>query len=120
MGDLGLKAFTKRRLLVRAPAVPARPHPVYSTSLAGRLVSVCPQEEMLHGLQTSGTGGEDWKVLVVDDVTVKVFSSACKLSDVTEENVSRASPCRVEAQVHGLWATPSCPCPVASCVAPQA
>ena len=47
---------------------------------------------MLHGLQTSGSGGEDWKVLVVDDVTVKVFSSACKLSDVTEESVSRASP----------------------------
>ena len=53
-------------------------------------LAVGPQEEMLHGLQTSGTGGEDWKVLVVDDVTVKVFSSACKLSDVTEENVSRA------------------------------
>ena len=33
----------------------------------------------------------DWRVLVVDDVTVQVFSQACKLSDVTDENVSRAS-----------------------------
>ena len=35
---------------------------------------------------------DEWRVLVVDDVTVKVFSAACKLSDVTEENVSRACP----------------------------
>lgn len=36
--------------------------------------------------------GTEWRVLVVDDITVKVFSSACKLSDVTEESVSRAPP----------------------------
>ena len=34
--------------------------------------------------------GDEWRVLVVDDLTVKVFSAACKLSDVTEESVSRA------------------------------
>jgi hypothetical protein len=61
------------------------------------------QEEMLHGLQTSG---DDWRVLVVDDVTVKVFSSACKLSDVTEENVSRACNrgSRFDQSVPGLVA----------------
>jgi len=47
---------------------------------------------MLHGLQTTNSAGEDWRVLVVDDITVKVFSSVCKLSDVAEESVSRACP----------------------------
>ena len=42
---------------------------------------------MLHSVPS--TEGE-WRVLIVDDVTVKVFSSSCKLSDVTEEEVSRA------------------------------
>lgn len=45
-------------------------------------------DEMLHSVPVSE--GE-WRVLIVDDVTVKVFSSACKLSDVTEEDVSRTS-----------------------------
>lgn len=35
----------------------------------------------------------------MDEVTVKVFSSACKVSDVTEENVSRAS-CPMAQPVH--------------------
>ena len=42
---------------------------------------------------------DEWRVLVVDDVTVKVFSAACKLSDVTEENVSRACLLRA-ARMH--------------------
>ena len=44
---------------------------------------------MLHSVKVVN---EEWRVLVVDEVTVKVFSAACKLSDVTEENVSRACP----------------------------
>ena len=44
---------------------------------------------MLHSVPVVN---EEWRVLLVDDVTVKVFSAACKLSDVTEENVSRACP----------------------------
>ena len=80
-------------------------------------LAVGPQEEMLHGLQTSGTGGEDWKVLVVDDVTVKVFSSACKLSDVTEESVSRASPL---ASRQGRRARSCCSFHPPLCGAPQA
>jgi hypothetical protein len=44
---------------------------------------------MLHSVKVVN---DEWRILVVDDVTVKVFSAACKLSDVTEENVSRACP----------------------------
>lgn len=47
------------------------------------------QEELLHSVPCKEG---DWRILVVDDVTVKVFSSSCKISDVTEENVSRAYP----------------------------
>jgi hypothetical protein len=47
------------------------------------------QEEMLRSVPVVN---DEWRVLVVDAVTVKVFSAACKLSDVTDESVSRARP----------------------------
>ena len=46
------------------------------------------QAELLRGVKSNA--GDQWRILIVDDVTVKVISSACKLSDVTDENVSRA------------------------------
>jgi len=61
---------------------------------------------MLHSVKVVGT---EWRVLVVDDTTVKVFSSACKLSDVTEESVSRARPLHA-----GLGLAPGLHCPRAA------
>lgn len=49
---------------------------------------------------------DEWRVLVVDDVTVKVFSAAAKLSDVTEESVSRAWRVSRPGRAGGAHATP--------------
>jgi syntaxin-binding protein 1 len=72
-----------RAALPAALAAPDAPAPLAAAARAR------VQEEMLHSVRVVN---DEWRVLVVDDVTVKVFSAACKLSDVTEENVSRARP----------------------------
>ena len=38
--------------------------------------------------------GDDWYVLIMDELTVKIMSAACKMSEIADENVSRESPGR--------------------------
>ncbi|KAJ9539475.1 hypothetical protein OSB04_032208 [Centaurea solstitialis] len=41
---------------------------------------------MLKGSSSSKAG---WKVFIMDKVTVKVMSASCKMSDITDQQVSR-------------------------------
>ena len=46
-------------------------------------------------LRKSRKGREDdWFVLVMDELTIRIMSSACKMSEIADENVSRACPGR--------------------------
>ena len=42
---------------------------------------------ILDMVRSVNPGTDRWKVLVVDTLTVKILSSACSLSDVTDEQV---------------------------------
>ncbi|CAM6128065.1 unnamed protein product [Calypogeia fissa] len=42
--------------------------------------------EMLRACR--GNSVADWKVLIMDELTVKIMSNACKMADVTEEGIS--------------------------------
>jgi len=42
---------------------------------------------MLHAART-GKGSPEWKVLIMDEVTVKVMSCTCKMADITDEGIS--------------------------------
>ncbi|XP_024521880.1 SNARE-interacting protein KEULE [Selaginella moellendorffii] len=44
-------------------------------------------KEMLHSVK-SGDSPNDWKVLVIDELTVRVMSSSCKMADITDEGIS--------------------------------
>ncbi|KAH8960961.1 hypothetical protein BDL97_05G025200 [Sphagnum fallax] len=44
-------------------------------------------QEMLHAART-GKGSPEWKVLIMDEVTVKVMSCTCKMADITDEGIS--------------------------------
>jgi syntaxin-binding protein 1 len=44
-------------------------------------------QEMLHAART-GKGSAEWKVLIMDEVTVKVMSCTCKMADITDEGIS--------------------------------
>eukprot|EP00249_Psilotum_nudum_P019849 c27445_g1_i3 orf=1768-3075(-) len=49
------------------------------------------RERLLHEMLRSAKGGgsaSDWKVLIMDEVTVKVMSYSCKMADITEEGIS--------------------------------
>ncbi|XP_012851498.1 PREDICTED: SNARE-interacting protein KEULE-like [Erythranthe guttata] len=43
--------------------------------------------EMLRSAKT-GDSKSSWKVLIMDKVTVKIMSYACKMADITDEGVS--------------------------------
>jgi hypothetical protein len=44
-------------------------------------------QEMLHAAR-KGKGSAEWKVLIMDEVTVKVMSCSCKMADITDEGIS--------------------------------
>ena len=37
------------------------------------------------------SGGGEWSILVMDDITTRVMSSSCRISDVLDYGVSRES-----------------------------
>lgn len=44
-------------------------------------------QEMLKAART-GKASAEWKVLIMDEVTVKVISCSCKMADITDEGIS--------------------------------
>jgi syntaxin-binding protein 1 len=44
-------------------------------------------QEMLRAAR-KGKGSAEWKVLIMDEVTVKVMSCSCKMADITDEGIS--------------------------------
>uniref|UniRef100_A0A2C9WAF0 Uncharacterized protein n=1 Tax=Manihot esculenta TaxID=3983 RepID=A0A2C9WAF0_MANES len=49
------------------------------------------RERLLHEMLRSAKAGDSkstWKVLIMDKLTVKVMSYACKMADITQEGVS--------------------------------
>eukprot|EP00897_Mesotaenium_endlicherianum_P003554 jgi/Mesen1/3226/ME000187S02389 len=44
--------------------------------------------EMLRDIRGPNSSSADWKVLIMDDFTLKVMSASCKMADVTEEGIS--------------------------------
>ncbi|WCJ22857.1 Syntaxin-binding protein 1 [Euphorbia peplus] len=44
--------------------------------------------EMLGSTKAAGDSRSTWKVFIMDKVTMKVMSSACKMSDITDQGVS--------------------------------
>ncbi|KAG0585407.1 hypothetical protein KC19_2G009300 [Ceratodon purpureus] len=44
-------------------------------------------QEMLKAART-GKASAEWKVLIMDEVTVKVMSCSCKMADITDEGIS--------------------------------
>ncbi|KAG6548880.1 hypothetical protein Mapa_009643 [Marchantia paleacea] len=48
------------------------------------------RDRLLHEMLRSARGNNaaNWKVLIMDEVTVKIMSNACKMADITEEGIS--------------------------------
>lgn len=48
------------------------------------------RERLLHEMlrMVRGKDASDWKVLIMDEVTVKVMSNSCKMADITDEGIS--------------------------------
>ncbi|KAJ7563781.1 hypothetical protein O6H91_03G125500 [Diphasiastrum complanatum] len=44
-------------------------------------------QEMLRSTR-NGRGASEWKVLIMDELTVKIMSFSCKMADITDEGVS--------------------------------
>ena len=59
------------------------------------------QDEMLGSVKDSG--GAEWSVLVMDDVTTRVMSHSCRISDVLDFGVS----CELSSPSN-CFATSSC------------
>lgn len=65
--------------------------PSSHSSLSGyRSFRQATRERLLHEMLRSARGGDasDWKVLIMDEVTVKVMSNSCKMADITDEGIS--------------------------------
>ncbi|KAG6399242.1 hypothetical protein SASPL_140718 [Salvia splendens] len=55
------------------------------------LISAMPYTGLLYEMLRSAKTGDSkssWKVLIMDKITVKIMSYACKMADITEEGVS--------------------------------